>query len=157
MVIFEYLKIFLLITLSAALATKMGLFLQKIAILSGDTYSVIVLIGFGINIGLFYLLYKLSDKLFQNFVTSPKARRFFAKFVTVVQVVFIFTFSLYIVMQLYIAKQYMEPTFSQTLSYPYIKSFYMGFVNDDFVKMIISSESKSAPHEVLIQSLKNSI
>ncbi|MGM0622728.1 MAG: hypothetical protein ACQESH_01775 [Campylobacterota bacterium] len=154
---FEYLKIFLLITLSASFAAKSGLVLQKYSILSGDTYSVIVLIGFGINILLFILLYLLGKKLFENFITSAKMRTFLAKAVTFVQVLFIFTFSLYIIMQLTFAKTYLQPPLNKTLSYTYIKGFYLSFINDDFVKMIISANSKSAPHEILINSFKNSI
>ena len=61
--ILEYLKIFMLITLSASFAPNTGVFLQKNAILSGDTYSVLVLIGFGVNVGVLILLYLLLDNM----------------------------------------------------------------------------------------------
>jgi hypothetical protein len=154
---FEYVKILILFTLSASFAAKTGVFLEKNNILNADTYSVIVLIGFGINLGVFLLFYLLLEKLYQAFITDLRVRGFVIKTVTVLQVAFIVTFTLYILMQLYIPKKYFEPTLQKTYTYTYVKKFYLSFINDDFVKMLLHANSKTPPHELIINSIKNTI
>jgi len=154
--IYEYVKILLLMTLSASFAVKTGLFLQKNSIISGDTYSVIVLFGFGVNIALIILIYNLLKKI-KLLVSNQTLKEFTAISVNFIQILFIVTFSLYIAMQIYIPKKYFSSYLEQTYSYPAIKLFYMRFINDEFVDMIIYQESKTTPKEIIINSLKNGL
>lgn len=153
--IFEYFKLFILITLSAKFASSTGWFLQANHILKTDTYATLILIGFCINIVLFYYLAMFLIEFSDRFIDSAKIKQYFAKTLTFFEVVVIATFSLYIIMQLYPSKKYLYPTLNKTYTYPYVKKFYIKFLNDDFIHMVLSSDSGTNYKEVIFKSFKN--
>ena len=153
--IFEYFKIFLLITISGKLASASGIKLAKLGILQADTYTTLVLIGFIINITLLYLTQNYILKFLNTIIKSIHIKEYFAKLITVIQVTVAITFCLYIFMQLKVSKKYIYPTLSKTYSYPYIKKFYTRFLNDDFVNMVLNSDTGTNHKEILFKSLKN--
>ncbi len=155
--LFEYFKIFVLITISAKLAAKTGVFLQEAGILRADTYSVAILIGFGLNLAGFYFAMLLLLDLLKNHVHSSGLRKLAAVTVSVVQVAVLSSFLLYITMQLTPAKRYLYPHFQKSYLYLHIKRFYIKFLNDDFVYMLLSSETGTNPKEVIFKSFKNSL
>ncbi len=154
--IFEYFKIFIAITMSAKMASFTAIYLQKLYITKADTYTTLLLISFVVNLLIIIYGYKSVFKLTRNFVNSEKIKTLLAKIFTVIEVIVISTFALYIVMQLYIAKLYLYPTMKQTYLYPKIEKFYNGFLNYDFVLMVMGSDTGTNHKEVLFKSLKNS-
>lgn len=154
--IFEYFKLFILITLSAKFASTTGWFLSAHHILKTDTYATLILIGFCINLVLFYYLIMFLIEFSNRFIDSAKVKQYFTKILTFFEVLVIVTFSLYIIMQLYPSKKYLYPTLKKTYTYPYIKRFYIKFLNDDFIHMILNSDSGTNYKEVIFKSFKNS-
>lgn len=152
--IFEYFKLFILITLSAKFASNTGWYLESHHILSVDTYATLILIGFCINLVLFYYLAMFLIEFSDRFIDSAKVKSYFTKFLTFFEVVVIITFSLYIIMQLYPSKKYIYPTMKKTYTYPYIQKFYMKFLNDDFINMVLNSDSGTNYKEVIFKSFK---
>ncbi len=87
---------------------------------------------------------------------NVKIRTIFAKTFTFLEVLTIVTFSLYIVMQLYITKAYLYKSLKKSYSYPKIEKFYHSFLNDDFVNMILNSDTGTNHKEIIFKSFKNS-
>ena len=153
--IFEYFKLFILITLSAKFASNTGWFFQAHHVLKTDTYATLILIGFSINLVLFYYLSKFIIEFSDRFIDSAKIKTYFAKALTFFEVLVIATFCLYIIMQLYPSKKYLYPTMKKTYTYPYVRKFYIKFLNDDFIHMILNSDSGTNYKEVIFKSFKN--
>lgn len=153
--IFEYFKIFIIITISAKLASTTGIKLSKFGILQADTYTTLVLIGFMINFAILYFFQDSIFKFLDNVIKNIDVKEYFAKLITIVQVTIIVTFCLYIFMQLKVSKRYIYPTLTKTYSYPYIRKFYTKFLNDDFVNMVLSSDTGTNHKEILFKSFKN--
>ena len=155
--VFDYFKIFALISVSAKLSAFTGSYLSKWHLILADTYTVLILISFSINIIIIFytwhFLYFLSSKL----VNNQQIKICFAKKITVIEVVVITTFALFILMQVGVNKKYVYPTLKKSYSYPYIKSFYMKFLNEDFAKMILNSDTNVNHKEIILKSFKNSI
>ena len=59
-------------------------------------------------------------------------------------------------MQLYISKAYLSKSFHKSYSYPKIEYFYNSFLNDDFVNMVLHSDTGTNHKEVIFKSFKNS-
>jgi len=155
--IFEYFKIFLAITISAKLASLTATWLQKLHITDADTYTTLLLIAFAINLLVIIYSYKFIFKLINKFVNHEKIKTITAKFFTVVEVVVLTTFGLYIIMQLYLAKVYIHPSLNKTFLYPKIEKFYTKFLNYDFVLLVMGSDTGTNHKELLFKSFKNSL
>lgn len=154
--VFEYLKLFIFLTISAKLASFTAIYLQKFYITKADTYTILLLISFAFNFILLYYFWKYIIIFIDKFVSSSTIKSFLAKVFTVVEVTIIFTFSLYLIMQLAISKKYLYEPLYKTFLYPKIERFYTKFINDDFV-MIVLTQSNPADHkEILFNSFKNS-
>ena len=154
--VFDYFKVFALITVSAKFATFTGSYLSKWHIILADTYTVLILIAFSINALTIYLSWSSLYHLSSNFINNNKIKIFFAKIITVIEVLIIVTFTLFMLMQIGVNKKYIYPTLNKSYSYPYIKKFYKKFLNDDFAKMILDSETSVNHKEVILKSFKNS-
>ncbi len=154
--VFEYFKIFLVITISAKLSSYTAIFLQKFYITKADTYTTLILISFILNVAILYFGWRYIFKFTKNYINSEKAKIFFAKLFTVIEVVVISTFSIYIFMQIYICKIYIYPTLKKSYTYPKIEKFYHSFLNDDFINMVLSSDTGTNHKEVIFKSFKNS-
>lgn len=154
--IFEYFKIFLLVTVSAKLSLYTGIILQDLHIIKADTYTTLLLIGFGINLLVIYNTYRYIFKLLNKIINSNKIRTFLAVLISFLEVIVITSFSIYLVMQLYISKKYLYKHIHQSYSYKVIEKFYHGFLNDRFVRMVMGSDTGTNSKEVIFKSLKNS-
>lgn len=155
--LFEYFKLFILLTISAKLATYTAWALRKLNIITPDTYSILILIAFTLNLLIIYFSYQSILKLFDKIISSEQVKLFFAKVISVIEVVIIVTFILYICMQLTLFKQYIHPLLKQSYVYGYTKKFYSKFLDYDFVYMILSSDTNINHKEVIFKSIKNSI
>jgi len=155
--IFEYFKIFIAITLSAKMASFTAIYLQKLYITKADTYTTLLLISFVVNLLIIIYGYKSFFKLTNGLINSEKIKIILAKFFTVIEVVVLSTFALYIMMQIYISKVYLYPTMKQTYLYPKIEKFYSKFLNYDFVLLVMGSDTGTNHKELLFKSLKNSL
>jgi len=154
--IFEYFKIFFIITISAKLSSYTGVLLQKFSITKADTYTTLILIAFMINLLVIYFSWKYIFQFTKKYINNEKLKVLFAKIITASEVLIIITFSFYILMQIYLAKVYIYPTLHKTYTYPKIEKFYKSFLNDDFVNMVLSSDTGTNHKEVIFKSFKNS-
>lgn len=154
--IFEYFKIFIAITISAKLASFSAIWLQKLHITDADTYTTLLLIAFIVNLILIIYGYKFIFKLTSNYINNEKINLLLAKVFTILEVVILTTFGLYILMQLYLAKVYIHPTLEKTFFYPKIEKFYTKFLNYDFVLLVMGSDTGTNHKELLFKSFKNS-
>jgi hypothetical protein len=154
--IFEYFKIFMAITLSAKLAGYTANILQQFHITKADTYTTLILISFVVNLLLLYFGWRYIFAFSNRFMQNVKVRTFLAKIFTFLEVFTIITFTIYIVMQLYITKSYLYKTMKKSYSYPKIEKFYNSFLNDDFVNMILNSDTGTNHKEIIFKSFKNS-
>ena len=154
--IFNYFKLFLIITISAKFSSTSGIALEWFNIISTDTYITLVLIGFSINIVVLYFGEKFIFEFLNRYINSGAIKTFFAKLITTLEVIVITTFALYILMQLSLSKSYLYPTLKKSYSYPYIKSFYMKFLTDDFLNMLLKADTGTNYKEVIFKSFKNS-
>ena len=154
--IFEYFKIFMAITLSAKLSGYTAIVLQKFLITKADTYTTLILISFTVNILILYFGWKYIFAFSNKFMQNVKIRTFLAKTFTFLEVFTLLTFTIYIIMQLYISKSYLYKSMKKSYSYPKIEKFYNSFLNDDFVNMILHSDTGTNHKEILFKSFKNS-
>jgi hypothetical protein len=154
--IFDYFKIFFIITVSAKLSSYTGVLLQKLYITKADTYTTLILIAFVVNLFIIYFSWKYIFQFTRTYINNEKLKVLFAKIFTGIEVLIILTFSLYILMQIYLVKVYIYPIFKQTYSYPKIEKFYKSFLNDDFVNMVLGSDTGTNHKEVIFKSFKNS-
>jgi hypothetical protein len=155
--VFDYFKIFIILSISAKLSSITAEVLQKLYILKADTYLTLILIAFIVNFFILFYGYKYIFQLSNKYINSYKVRTITAQLVSFLQVLFIFTFGIYLVMQLYLSKKYLYNILYSTYSYPKIEKFYKGFLNKEFVNMIINSDTSTNHSEVLFKSIKNSI
>lgn len=155
--LFEYFKLFIIITISAKQAHFTAVWLQKLHITTADTYTTLILMGFGLNFilafyvvkyGLIYSDKKIKNNIFKNTI---------ARIVTFIEVILVVTFSLYIFMQLNLTKKYLNTSLQKSYGYPYIQNFYIKFLNDDFVDMVLNSDTGINKKEIIFKSLKNSL
>lgn len=154
--IFEYFKIFMAITISAKLASYTAIVLQKFYITKADTYTTLILISFVVNLVILYYGWRYIFAFSNKFMQNIKVRTLLAKTFTFLEVFIIITFSLYIVMQLYITKAYLSKSLHKSYSYPKIEKFYNSFLNDDFVNMVLNSDTGTNHKEIIFKSFKNS-
>jgi len=154
--VFEYFKVFTLISISTKFAMTTGVHLSKWHIIKADTYTILILIGFSLNALIIYYSWSFIYSFSAKFINNAQIKRFFAKFITIVEVIIIVTFTLFMFMQLDITKKYIYPTVKKSYSYKYIKSFYVKFLNDDMLKMILNSDTTMNHKEIILKSLKNS-
>jgi len=68
----------------------------------------------------------------------------------------VITFSIYIVMQLYISKVYLYKTMKKSYSYSKIEKFYNNFLNDDFISILLNSDTGTNHKEIIYKNFKNS-
>lgn len=153
---FQYFKIFVAITLSAKLSTFTAIALQKFYITKADTYTTLILISFAVNLAILYFFGKYILNFLNNKIKNINIRKYTAILITFLEVVIMITFSLYIIMQIYITKIYLSKTLHKTNSYPKIEKFYNAFLNDEFVNMVLSSDTGTNRTEVIFKSFKNS-
>lgn len=154
--VFEYFKVFALISISAKFAIFTGIHLSKWHLILADTYTILILIGFTINAIIIFFSWSFIYMLSSKFINNEQIKILFAKIITVIEVVIIVTFALFMLMQLNINKKYIYPTVKKSYSYPHIKSFYIKFLNDDMLKMILDSETNISHKEIILKSFKNS-
>jgi len=154
--IFEYFKIFMAITLSAKLSGYTAILLQKFFITKADTYTTLILISFTVNIFILYFGWRYVFAFSNKFMQNTKVRTMLAKTFTFLEVFTIITFSIYIIMQLYISKAYLYKSMKKSYSYPKIEKFYNSFLNDDFVNMVLNSDTGTNHKEIIFKSFKNS-
>jgi len=155
--VFEYFKIFALISISTKFAISTGTYLSKWHIILADTYTILILIGFSLNILIIYFSWDFIYKFSSKFINNEQIKGFFAKIITVIEVVIIVTFTLFILMQLNVNKKYIYPTVKKSYSYHHIKKFYIKFLNDDMLKLILNSDTGINHKEVILKSFKNSL
>jgi len=156
MKIFEYFKIFVAITLSAKFSSITAIVLQKLYITKADTYTTLILISFLVNLAILYFFGKYIIRFLNKKVKNINIRKYTAIFFTFLEVIIIITFSLYIMMQIYITKVYLYKSFHKTVSYPKIEKFYNSFLNDEFINMVLNSDTGTNHKEVIFKSFKNS-
>lgn len=154
--IFDYFKIFLAITLSAKLAGYTAILLQKFYITKADTYTTLILIAFSVNLLVLYFGWRYIFAFSNKYLQNTKIRTFLAKTFSFLEVLITLTFSIYIIMQLYVSKVYLYKTIQKSYTYPKIEKFYNSFLNDDFVNMILKSDTGTNHKEVIFKSFKNS-
>jgi len=154
--IFEYFKLFFIITLSTKLASYSAIVLTKMHLIKADTYTTLILISFTLNFIVLYFSWKFIVKIINKYFNSSKIKIFFAKVFTFLEVLIIITFSIYIVMQLYISKAYLYKIISQSYSYPKIEKFYNNFLNDDFISILLNSDTGTNHKEIIYKNFKNS-
>jgi len=154
--VFEYFKVFALISISTKFAIYTGVHLSKWHIIKADTYTILILIGFSLNALIIYFSWSFIYSFSAKFINNAQLKMVFAKIITIVEVVIIVTFTLFMFMQLDISKKYIYPTIKKSYSYKYIKSFYVKFLNDDMLKMVLNSDSSMNHKEIILKSLKNS-
>jgi len=154
--IFEYFKIFFILSVSAKLAPLSATLLQKFHITKADTYTTLILISFAINLLIIYLGWTFIFKVLTKFIDSHKIKSFFAKVITIVEISVLSTLFLYVLMQFYPAKKYIYPTIKKSYTYPKIERFYTHFLNDNFVFMILNQDTSTNHKELLFKSFKNS-
>lgn len=154
--VFEYFKIFALISISAKLAPFTAHQLSKYHIVLADTYTILILIAFSLNALIIILSWNFLYELSSRFLNNQQIKIVMAKIITVIEVVLIVTFSLFILMQFNVTKKYLYPSVKKSYSYPYIKSFYVKFLNDDMMKMVLNSDTSINSKEVILKSFKNS-
>ena len=154
--LFEYFKIFILITIAAKLSTPMAIFLQRIHFLHADSYAIAIFIAFIMNLIILFSSYQLILKFLNNFINSQSIKTFFAKLITLFEITIICTFSLFLMMQITVIKRYASQPLAKTISYPYIKTFYTQFLNDDFIYALLHTDTKTNHKELIFKSFKNS-
>ena len=144
------------ITLSAKLAGYTSILLQNFSITKADTYTTFIMISFVVNLLILYFGWKYIFAFSNKYMKNVKIRTFFAKAFTFIEVLILITFSIYIVMQLYITKVYLYKSMKKSYSYPKIEKFYNSFLNDDFVNMVLNSDTGTNHKEIIFKSFKNS-
>ena len=154
--VFEYFKIFALISISTKFAIYTGSHLSKWHIILADTYTILILIGFSLNVVIIYYSWSFIYIFSSKFLNNEKIKMLFAKVITVVEVIIITTFTLFVLMQFNINKKYIYPTVRKSYSYHHIKKFYIKFLNDDMLKLILNSDTGINHKEVILKSFKNS-
>ena len=155
--LFDYFKIFILIAISAKFAIFTGSNLEKFSIISTDTNAIMTLIGFTLNFAILFYGYKFIFKIINNVINSQVIRTYLAQLTTLLEVVVIVTFLLFMTMQLKPSKIFLAPSMQKTVTYPYIKSFYMKFLNKKFINMIINNDGTMDTKEIIFKSLKDSV
>jgi hypothetical protein len=154
--LFEYFKIFILITIAAKLSTPMAIFLQKIHFLNADSYAIAIFIAFVMNLMILFSSYKLILKFLDTLINSQSIKAFFAKLITFFEITIICTFSLFLMMQITLIKRHASSPLAKTITYPYIKTFYTQFLNDDFIYALLHTDTKTNHKELIFKSFKNS-
>lgn len=155
--LFEYFKIFAILTISVKLAHFSASLLHQFSITSTDTYAIALLIGFGANFALLFFSYKYAFRFLNNFINSAKIRSYSVKLITFLEVLIISTFLLFMTMQLKPAKIFIYPSMQKTIFYPKVKKFYVSFLNEKFVHSLFSNDSKTNTQELIFKSLKESV
>lgn len=134
----------------------MSYFLQKIHFLNADSYAIAIFIAFIINLIILFSSYKAILKFLDTFINSQSIKTFFAKVITLFEITIICTFSLFLIMQIHLIKRYATQPLAKTITYPYIKTFYTKFLNDDFIYAVLHTDTKTNHKELIFKSFKNS-
>ncbi|WP_375724579.1 hypothetical protein LXN10_03655 [Arcobacter sp. KX21116] len=154
--IFEYFKIFFILSISAKFAPESATLLQKFHITKADTYTTLILIAFAINLLILYFGWDFIFKILSKFIDSQNIKSLLAKVITVIEISVLSTLFLYVAMQFYPAKKYIYPSVKKSYTYPKIEKFYTHFLNDNFVFMILNQDTATNHKELLFKSFKNS-
>ncbi len=153
----DYVQIFIILSTSARFANKAGIFLQKSYIIKPDTHTTAIVIGFLFNLLILFFLRKLISGITRKYIENKKVKKSIKLILIIPEVIILITFSIYIFMQLTPGKKYIYPIVNKSYSYPYIKSFYVKFLNDDFLRVMLDSDSDARNYEKVYDSLKKII
>jgi hypothetical protein len=153
----DYVKVFIILSLSARFAKLTALYLQKLTIVDGDTKTTVIVIGFLINLLFFTLINKLYSKISKKHIDKTKLQKGIKLTVIIIEVFVLTTFSLYIFIQFTPSKKYIYPTLNKSYTYPYIKKFYIKFLNDAFLNVILDPNSDAENYEKVYKSFKKII
>jgi len=152
---FEYFKIIIAIYLATKLAPYTGKLLQNFYITKADTYIVLILISFALNFFALFFFWKNMIKIFDRVFSTSALRVWFAKILSFVEVLIIFSLGLFLVMQLYVSKKYIYKNMKATYSYDYIEKFYIKFLNNDILAILQGSSTGTSTKEILFKSFTN--
>jgi len=153
----DYVQIFIIFSLSARFSNKTGFLLKKLNIITPDTHTTSIVLGFLINLLILFLFRKLFSKISKKYIDKTKTQKGIKLSLIVVEVIVLLTFSVYMFMQITPSKKFIYPVLNKSYSYPYIKSFYIKFLNDDFLRVILDSDSDAENYEKVYKSFKKII
>lgn len=152
--LFDYVKIFIFITISANLAPSANSLFHKLNIISSDTYVIGVLIAFTFNFLILVYSYKTIFKILNHLIKSQKIKALIAKIVSFIESLLIITISLFLLMQISPIKKSIQSSLLKTYSYPIIKKFYMNTINQKFSNLFMQSDTKLQKYEAFFRNIK---
>ena len=153
----DYVRVFIIFSVSARFANATGLTLNKFSITMADTYTTLIVLGFFINLSLLLIINAIHNKFSKKYIEKTKVQKSIKLSVIIIEVFVLATFSLYFFMQFTPTKKFIYPTLNKSYSYPYIKQFYVKFLNDDFLKVILDPHSDAQNYEGVYKSFKKII
>lgn len=152
---FEYFKIIIAIYIASNLAPYTGKFLQTLHITKADSYIILILISFALNIGILFFFWKNLIKIINRFFNTSRLHLLFAKILSFFEVLIVFSLGIFLVMQLYISKKYVYNSMKKTYTYSYIEKFYIKFLNNDILAILQGSSTGTSTKEILFKSFTN--
>jgi hypothetical protein len=153
----DYVQIFIILSSSARFSNNMGIFLKNLYVIKPDTHITMITIGFLFNLLILFSLRKLIIKMSKKHIENPKIKKSVKLILIIPEVIILVTFSIYIFIQLTPSKKYIYPIVKKSYSYPFIKSFYIKFLNDDFLRVMLDSDSDAQNYEKVYKSFKKII
>jgi len=153
---YDFIKVIIILSISAKFSYKFGAFLTKHHILLPDNSASMVLISFLILLGIVYLLVMLVEYLYKTYLKS-KISQIIKLFLAIFGLfqAFIFTsFAVFIFVQFKPIKLHVKPyLIHNSKTYKIMDKFCKNVITMRFVNAIIKNQSPSDTKEILYKTL----
>jgi hypothetical protein len=154
---YPFFKLFLGFALSGKYALFIGGKLILLGLLKATSYGVVMLIGFSITFGLYWVIVSLFEKI-NHRINTEKFKKISGATLMFLQTALISTFTIFILMQFTLPQKMAKSYLSKTRSYPYISRFYTRVLSTQFVKgAIIDGGTGIDSKELFIKTLKQAV
>ena len=157
--VYEIVKIIIGIAISSKYGLTFGIWLTKAHVLKAETFGVLILIGFLLVLGLYWLVMFILELAYKEFLESYLAKQ--SKYVAAVfsgaEFFIIFTLGLFVVLQFYWPRIYLKSALFKSVTYKPIHYFYKGFLNDKLINNTLYEGTGAGFKETIMNTAAESV
>lgn len=152
--IYEIVKLIAGVAVSSKYGLTFGIWLTKAHILKAETLGVLIMIGFIMVFGLFWVGVFVLELAYKEFLESylRKQSNYITALFSSIEFFIIFTMSIFVLLQFYWPRVYMKPLLFKSYTYKPIHNFYKSFLNDKFINNILYEGGGAGLKETIVNT-----
>ncbi len=152
--IYEIVKLIAGVAISSKYGLTLGMWLTKVHILKAETFGVLILIGFVLVFGLYFIAMFILELAYKEFLESylRHQSKYIAAIFSGLEFFIMFTLSLFILLQFYWPRTYIKPILFKSFTYKPIHKFYKGFLSNELINNTLYEGTGSGIKETIMHT-----